>query len=314
MICQLGKAALCILQAKDILQMLVNETEGTNQLVESCRIYLSSKLFITELECLAYFNHYVTFPFLNCTEVSSQIQLIEILPKLYSDLTDGKIDTLQNYVVSVHGISSPVLTNNLSTKILKMMCTSAASAVKLQCGREYGFGDDKARATDLSLLNGSDLEGLPTNNLIAERDLSRFDREANLAKSRSRRFKTKNIQKTWYFTNLKWKSNLKSCQKNSLSSFRIVRLIRILCSRKNSKKKLGEVKEKLESKRLHKKLLRNCKSWGGPCTTVEELQEILKKKCDQDVHIIKIELAYHAYTHKANNLGRPDLFRLNDIS
>ena len=225
MICQLGKAALCILQAKDILQMLVNETEGTNQLVESCRIYLSSKLFITELECLAYFNHYVTFPFLNCTEVSSQIQLLEILPKLYSDLTDGKIDTLQNYVVSVHGISSPVLTNNLSTKILKMMCTSAASAVKLQCGREYGFGDDKARATDLSLLNGSDLEGLPTNNLIVERDLSRFDREANLAKSRSRRFKTKNIQKTWYFTNLKWKSNLKSCQKNSLSSFRIVRLI-----------------------------------------------------------------------------------------
>ena len=110
MICQLGKAALCVLQAKDILQMLVNETEGTNQVVESCRIYLSSKLFITELECLAYFNHYVTFPFLNCTEVSSQIQLLEILPKLYSDLTDGKIDTLQNYVVSVHGISSPVLT------------------------------------------------------------------------------------------------------------------------------------------------------------------------------------------------------------
>ena len=71
-------------------------------------------------------------------------------------------------------MSSPVLTNNLSTKIL---CTSAASVVKLQCGREYGFGDDKARATDLSLLNDSDLEGLPTNNLIAELDLSRCDRQ-----------------------------------------------------------------------------------------------------------------------------------------
>ena len=125
--------------------MLVNEVEGTNQLVESCRIYLSSELFIIELECLAYFNHYVTFPFLNCIEVSSQIQLLEILPKLYSDLTDGKIDTLQNYVVSIHGMSSPVLTNNPSAKILKIMCTSAASAVKLQCGREYGFGDDIAR-------------------------------------------------------------------------------------------------------------------------------------------------------------------------
>ena len=90
---KLGKAALCILQAKFILQMLVNEVEGTNQLVESCRIHLLSELFLTELECFAYFNHYVTFPFLNCTEVSSQIQLLQILPKLYSDLTDGKINT-----------------------------------------------------------------------------------------------------------------------------------------------------------------------------------------------------------------------------
>ena len=35
---KLGKAALCILQAKAILQMLANEVERTNQLVESCRI------------------------------------------------------------------------------------------------------------------------------------------------------------------------------------------------------------------------------------------------------------------------------------
>ena len=114
--------------------MLVNEVEGTNQLGESCRIYLSSELFITELEFLAYFNHYVTFSFLNCIEVSSHIQLLEILPKLYSDLTDGKIDILQNYAVSIHGMSSPVLTNNLSAKILKMMCTSPASAVNMGLG------------------------------------------------------------------------------------------------------------------------------------------------------------------------------------
>ena len=95
----------------------MNEVEGTNQLVESCRIYLLMKLFITELECLAYFNHYVTFLFLNWIEVGSQMQLLEVLPKLYSDLTFGKTDTLQNCVVSIHGMSSPVLTNNLPTKI-----------------------------------------------------------------------------------------------------------------------------------------------------------------------------------------------------
>ena len=112
---------------------------------------------------------------MNYIKVRSQIQFLEISPKLYSDLTGGKINTLQNDFVSIHGMSSPILTNNLSTKILKMMYTSAASAVKLQFGREYGFGNDKAWATDLSLLNGSDFEGLPTNNLIAKRDLSRFD-------------------------------------------------------------------------------------------------------------------------------------------
>ena len=37
--------------------MLVGEVKGTNQLVESCKIYLSSELFIMELECLAYFSH-----------------------------------------------------------------------------------------------------------------------------------------------------------------------------------------------------------------------------------------------------------------
>ena len=63
------------------------------------------------------FNLYVTFLFLNWTEVGSQMQLLEVLPKLYSDLTFGITDTSQNYVVSIHGMSSPVLTNNLPTKI-----------------------------------------------------------------------------------------------------------------------------------------------------------------------------------------------------
>lgn len=71
-----------LLEAKDILQMLVDEVQGTNQLVESCKIYLSSELFITELECLAYFNHFVTFPFLNCVEMSIQADLLVTLPKL----------------------------------------------------------------------------------------------------------------------------------------------------------------------------------------------------------------------------------------
>ena len=118
----------------------------------------------------------------------------------------------------------------------------------------------------------------------------------------------------WNFANPKRKSHLISSQRNS-SSFQIVRLIGILCSRKNSKKKLEEKLKKIsKAKDYTKKLLQNCKSQGGPCTTFEELQKILKKKCDQDVHIVKTELACQAHTHKADKLGRPDLFRLNGIS
>ena len=67
--------------------MLVDEVEGTNQLVK-CKIYLSSKLFITELECLVFFNHNITFPFLNCFETSTQAELLVIMQQLYKDLNN----------------------------------------------------------------------------------------------------------------------------------------------------------------------------------------------------------------------------------
>ena len=152
-------------------------------------------------------------------------------------------------------MSSPVLTNNLSTKIL---CTSAASVVKLQCGREYGFGDDKARATDLSLLNDSDLEGLPTKNLIRN----------NMVLYKSKKeIKLDKLSKKLLIILSNHETNWNTLQQEKLK-----------------KKKLEEkLKKSSKAKDYTKKLLQNCKSWGCPCTTVEEFQQILKKKCNQDV-------------------------------
>ena len=99
---KLGKAALSILEAKDVLQMLVDEVEGTNQLVESCKIYLSSELFITELQCLAYFNHFVIFPFLNCVEMSTQDDFLFNLPKLHEDLKAKE----SGYIEQIHCFDS----------------------------------------------------------------------------------------------------------------------------------------------------------------------------------------------------------------
>ena len=61
----LQKASQSLTQAKDILKMLVEEVPSSNQLVQACKLYLSSELFMSELEVLAYFNYHVTFPFLN---------------------------------------------------------------------------------------------------------------------------------------------------------------------------------------------------------------------------------------------------------
>ena len=73
--------------------------------------------------------------------------------------------------------------------------------------------------------------------------------------------------------------------------------------------------EKLSNQKDNsRKLLENCKSWGGPCVSEEELQTILLAKPDNQDRIVKAELAYFRQTHKPDMIGRPDLFKLNTIS
>ena len=122
--------------------------------------------------------------------MSTQADLLFTLPRLHEDLKAKTVDTLSKFIVSIHGMSTPALSSDLSRRTVNKMCISAAAAVKLQCGREYGFSDAEKRATDLSTLAANELEGLPTNNLVTER----FDREAQVAKTRNRWFKAKNIR------------------------------------------------------------------------------------------------------------------------
>ena len=102
--------------------MLLNEVDGSNQLIEACRLYMASDLFLAELESLAYFNHHVTFPFLNCIECSSQSDLLKILPKLYRSLLDKKMDVLSDFVVRIHGMPLPALTTDLSRDLPTYVC------------------------------------------------------------------------------------------------------------------------------------------------------------------------------------------------
>ena len=76
-------------------------------------MYISSELFITELKCLAFINYHDTFPFLNCIEMSYQVDLHRIL-QLYHDSLDNKIDILSNFVRKMHGISVTEITSELA--------------------------------------------------------------------------------------------------------------------------------------------------------------------------------------------------------
>ena len=62
------------------------------------------------------------------------------------------------------------------------------------------------------------------------------------------------------------------------------------------------------------KLLKTCKSWGGPLTNREMLQQILKNSGDHQDKIVRTKLLYYWDTHKSEIMNTQDLFKLNKIS
>ena len=100
------------------------------------------------------------------------------------------LSTLHEYVVNMRGVQIQKPNDELSRYILEKMCQAAAGGIKLQCGREYGFADanQTLRASDISGLTKTQLLGLPTNNLAAERNLAIFDkRAAKASQSRNKK-------------------------------------------------------------------------------------------------------------------------------
>ena len=195
---KLGYSASSILQSLPFIRMLINETHLSNQHVEVVKLLLDSEFLMTELEALSYFTHKVTLPFLHFVEVSSQQDLLKVFPKLYEDLSNGIMNTLDAYVVHYPHIKVLNPTSEICCKILKKMCLHAAQVFDRQTGREYGFGkfclSNPPRATELNLLSNEELVGLPTNNLESERHLAGFGRRAAVAKFRNQQFTAKGIR------------------------------------------------------------------------------------------------------------------------
>ncbi len=80
------------------------------------------------------------------------------------------MDTLSKFQVKIRKVTVKNPTSELANDFLRLMCSSGADGIKLQCGREYGFSpqSDESRATDLTTLNSDKLELIPTNNFKCE--------------------------------------------------------------------------------------------------------------------------------------------------
>ena len=255
---------------------------------------------------------------MNCIEKSTQVELLNILPQLYNDLLQKKTDTLKDFVVNIRGVTVREPTSLLGKQIIYMMCLEAAKGIQLQCGREYGFaegGNEQPRATVLTKLSTAELEGLLINNLPAERNLAIFNKRASkVAKSRNYKFTAKSV-----------KNDMQLYKGNQGTVDRLTRNITSLLDTRGKKwddtqrqKQKERIKLKAmktaKSKDYIRKLLSDCKTWSGPCTSGEELLAVIKARPCKAEFIVKIEMAYYAHTHKMDKIQRPDLFRLNGIT
>ena len=206
------------------------------------------------------------------------------MPNLYNELRQGKFSTLNDYVVDVTGVHVEKPCDELSLFILTKTYEAAADGIKLQCGREYGFAaaNQNPRTSDISSMTETQLQGLPTNNLSAERNLAIFDKHAAKAsKSRNKKF-----------TGVPLRNDLclykASPSKVHAKSRKITNLLLDQEARWNAKQK-SKIKSRIELKMVKKRnamdhttrLLTDCKTWHGPGTAAEELLEVLKRRPSQ---------------------------------
>ena len=74
------------------------------------------------------------------------------------------------------------------------------------------------------------------------------------------------------------------------------------------------IQRKIESSKSQstytKKLLQLCKTWNGPCTTPNELEECIRKRPELIQKIVKTELSYYCKTHQSEKNMDPSLFKI----
>ena len=314
---KVGSCAAAILQVLPIFEQLLQETPAENLLAQACRVYVHCDIFITELRMLAYFGQLLSFPLLNSVEKLNAEELLNLLPLLHKQLLQDKTTLLKEYEMK-SGWQEVFLSGDLEQKLHHLMCQAAAECLQLQCGREYGFASSKeaegSRATDLTKVPKATLRQAPTNNLVCERQLSLFSRYAETAKFRNRKHTGQTLRDKMVLASTP-SQRLPDCAKTIKS---VLSIMNIKWNEAQETLRKERLKEKLKKKQQHTdyvlKLLTISKTWGGPCTTQEELLATLQAHPGNYKKVISTELALFIHMHPHERASNPQLFRQVKVS
>ena len=131
--------------------------------------------------------------------MSTQSELLEILPILVSDLYEGKLDTLDKFSVKWTHVN--VIYHEPDTELenykIKDFTVAVADGIKLQCSREYWDEEEicEPRATQLHKLPRTSISNIAKDNTEAERTLARFGYLASIsARTSNKKFTAKRIR------------------------------------------------------------------------------------------------------------------------
>ena len=315
---KLGTTAASIVDSLDLYQLLLDQTTRNNLLVKASKLYVNCEYIICALTCLAYFTYKIEMPFLNMVEKSSQKDLKKKSAELYNDLKQHNLDCLSDWHVEWKRVKISSPESDLGKLIIGRMCDAVAEGLRLQRGREYGFynEDFTPRAAIISEIQDMDLELIPSNNLICERNLSKFSNLAERsAKCSNRHFKAKCIRDdiTLY--------KVEQMKKVSNSLKTILDQCEYEWYKEQKKVHTSHLEKLLEEGRKRNdyadRVLVKCKSWTGPFSSVKELEASLVGSNEKKTRdILRHEITFQRITHPNDAIVRKELYLINkqDIS
>ena len=320
---KLGYSAAAVLDCLPQFRKVLEETPTSNLLVQACKLYAENEYILAALKALGYFTYKITMPFLNCVEQCDQNSLLPILKKLYEDLNDGKMNTLDKYSVPWTHIQTEKLepVSPLDLALLQNMCKEAAAGVHLQCSREYWEEDDqcKVRATQLHKLTPEERACLPTENLKCERYLSRFGGLASLSAAKSNRFyKAKRIRDDMMFETRmnQYEKDVSKSTKDVIDQLKKMEKEWTKQQKERLKQKIKDAVAKRARKSQYKEiLLKKCKLHGGPVTSAEEVRNLVIRIDDNDLKsCLRAEIGFQKALHPFDAQERSHLYKMNYLS